>query len=106
MAKWLEINKAREEEIQQKLNKDYDEEDEAPAKMIRYVDAWMHFLAQDYTKELSNIVRESENTGGGLMSVFKKKTPLDKTLQEERDIFICLAQVKMDTSIEIHDRLL
>ena len=87
MNKWLEVNKAREEEIQQKLNKNYDEEEVSQVKMIRYLDVWMYFLTEDYSGVIDEIVREG-NSSGGLMSMFKSKTTLDKSLQEERDVFM------------------
>jgi ELMO domain-containing protein len=105
MKKWMETNKAREDEIQQKLNKNYDEEEGPPLQMIRYLDVWMYFLTEDYSEVIDDIVRESGNSGG-LMSMFKSKSTLDKSLQEDRDIFICLAKIGLDTSIEVHERIL
>mmetsp|Transcript_41552 Transcript_41552/g.47935 ORF Transcript_41552/g.47935 Transcript_41552/m.47935 type:complete len:585 (+) Transcript_41552:3-1757(+) len=106
MSKWLRVNEERKEEIEQKLNKNYDEEEEqSPIKLIRYLDVWMYFLTEDYSAYLDDIVRETESSGG-VMSFFKKKQKLNKNLEEERDIFICLAKIKMDTSIEVHERLL
>ncbi|CAI2386630.1 unnamed protein product [Moneuplotes crassus] len=105
MNKWMQVNKEREGEIQEKLNKNYDEEQEEPASLIRYLDAWMDFLTTDMSPYLDDIVRET-GSSGGLMKMFKSKTSLDKSLYEERDIFMCLAKIKMDTSIETHDRVL
>ena len=87
MNKWLQVNKEREEEIQQKLNKNYDAVDEVPVKIIRYLDAWMYFLTEDYSKYLDDIVRETDSSGG-VFSFLKKKTKLNKSLNEERDIFL------------------
>jgi len=87
MAKWMQVNEARKEEIEYKLNKNYDTVEESNVKMIRYLDVWMYFLTEDYSQYLDDLVREAD-TGGGLMSFFKKKAVLVKSLNEERDIFL------------------
>ena len=40
------------------------------------------------------------------MSVFSKKQSLNKDIEKERVVFLWLAKVKMDTSIEAHERVL
>lgn len=104
MNKWLQVNKEKEQEMQEKLNKNYDEP-EVPVKMIRYLDGWMYFLTEDYTNFLDDLVRDS-GSSGGIMGFLKNKTSLEKSLHEERDVFLCLAKIKMDTSIEIHEQIL
>ena len=105
MSKWMQVNKEREGEIQEKLNKNYDDEPQNSAKIIRFLDAWMDFLTDDMSPYLDEIDRGNESSGG-LMGMFKSKSSLDKSLKGDRDVFLCLALIKMDTSIENHERIL
>ena len=105
MSKWMQVNEERQEEIQHKLNKNYDEDAGPAIKIIGYTDVWMYFLTENYSDVIDDIVRETSSSGG-IMSMFKAKGSLDKGLQGDRDIFLCLAKVGLDTSIEEHDRIL
>lgn len=87
MNKWMQVNKAREDEIQEKLNKNYDQVDENPIQMISYLDVWMYFSTEDFSDVIDDIVRET-NSSGGLKSMFMSKTKLDKSLHIDRDIFM------------------
>lgn len=104
LSKWMQINKIRENEIQQKLENQNEDED-VKVKLIRYIDAWMYFMTENYTDYLDDLERDN-GSSGGILSMFKKKAKLNKSLEEERDVFLCLAKVKMDTSIEEHERVL
>lgn len=87
MNKWMQVNKAREGEIQEKLNKNYDEVDENPIQIISYLDVWMHFSTENFSDVIDDIVRET-NSSGGLKAMFTSKTKLDKSLHLDRDIFM------------------
>ena len=55
LSKWMQVNKARENEIQHKLNKNYDEVEDTDIKPIQYSDAWDYFMGQDYRQYLDSL---------------------------------------------------
>jgi hypothetical protein len=108
LAEWDKVNQAHLPEISDKLVKDYDEELKPSLSLISHTEVWKHFLNSDLTEEI-NAIDRNEDKGGiksKLGGLFKKKILLKDELGIERDVFLALGKIKLETSQEIHDRLI